>query len=83
MRSHFMWRHPNNVLIKKARKKWQMLILAREGARPKIMGILYKAVIQSVPVWLGNLGDHQAEIPTFEHVPRNGCTQDFPTHILL
>jgi hypothetical protein len=36
--------------ITKARKKWQTLsqILTRQGARPKIMGVFYKAVIQAI-----------------------------------
>jgi hypothetical protein len=36
--------------IGKARRKWQMLsqLLIREGARPQIMGVFYKAVVQAV-----------------------------------
>jgi hypothetical protein len=36
--------------ITKARRKWQMLsqILSREGAKPKVIGIFYRAVIQLV-----------------------------------
>jgi hypothetical protein len=36
--------------LHKARKKWQMLsrLLVREGAKPRVMGLFYKAVVQSV-----------------------------------
>ena len=50
--------------LKKARWVWARLqnVLESEGADPRVCGMFYKAVVQSVLLWLRDLGSHSSHI---------------------